>query len=130
MKKLLFLIIFLAAVCVGLMVTCPDQTAHREAIKGVVSEVVNSEMSKKSPLSSLEIISIGTVFTMDLVDVYLKSNLMVKDYTLFSLGYVTYKDDFRIVSCGILNHVFTIDEKKARLLIKEKMSVFRLNNKK
>jgi hypothetical protein len=123
MKKLLFLILFLAAVGVGLMVTCPDQAAHREAIKGVISEVVNTEMNKKSPLGSLEIISIGTVFTMDLVEVYLKSNLMVKDHTFFSLGYVTYKDDFKIVSFGILNHVFTIDDETARQLIKEKMSV-------
>jgi hypothetical protein len=123
MKKLIFLILFLAAVGVGLMVTCPDQAAHREAIKGVISEVVNTEMNKKSPLGSLEIISIGTVFTMDLVEVYLKSNLMVKDHTFFSLGYVTYKDDFKIVSFGILNHVFTIDDETARQLIKEKMSV-------
>lgn len=123
MKKIIFTILFLVVLGVVLMATCPDRTAHREAIKGIVSEVVNSEMSKKSPIGSLEIISIGTVFTMDLVDVYLKSNLMIKDHTFFSIGYVTYKDDFKIVSFGILNHVFTIDQDTAKQLIKEKMSV-------
>ncbi len=123
MKKIIFTILFLVVLGVVLMATCPDRTAHRETIKGIVSEVVNSEMSKKSPIGSLEIISIGTVFTMDLVDVYLKSNLMIKEHTFFSLGYVTYKDDFKIVSFGILNHVFTIDQDTAKQLIKEKMSV-------
>ena len=47
MKKLLFLILFLAAVGVGLMVTCPDQAAHREASKGVISEVVEDVKAGK-----------------------------------------------------------------------------------
>lgn len=122
MKKLIFLIIFLVVVGVVLMATCPNRIHHREAIKGVVSEVVSSEMDK-NPFGSTEIISIGTVFTMDLLDAYLKSNLMVKDHILFNVGYINYKDDFKIVSVGILNHVFTIDEDTARQLIKEKMSI-------
>ena len=122
MKKFIFVILFLVALGVVLVATCPDRTAHREAIKGIISEVVNSEMNK-NPLGSTEIISIGTVFTMDLVDAYLKSNLMIKDHTLFNIGYVTYKDDFKVVSFGILNHVFTIDEETARQLIKEKMAI-------
>ena len=73
MKKFIFVILFLLALGVVLVATCPDRTAHREANKGIISEVVNSEMNK-NPLGSTEIISIGTVFTMDLVDAYLKSN--------------------------------------------------------
>ena len=122
MKKFIFVILFLLALGVVLVATCPDRPAHREAIKGIISEVVNSEMNK-NPLGSTEIISIGTVFTMDLVDAYLKSNLMIKDHTLFNIGYVTYKDDFKVVSFGILNHVFTINEETARQLIKEKMAI-------
>jgi len=122
MKKFIYLIIFLVVLGVVLVATCPDRTAHREAIKGVISEVVNSEMDK-NPFGSTEIISIGTVFTMDLVDAYLKTNLMIKDHTFFNIGYVTYKDDFKVVSIGVLNHVFTVDEETARQLIKEKMAI-------
>ena len=122
MKKFIYLIIFLVVLGGVLVATCPDRTAHREAIKGVISEVVSSEMNK-NPLGSTEIISIGTVFTMDLVDAYLKTNLMIKDHTFFNIGYVTYKDDFKVVSIGVLNHVFTVDEETARQLIKEKMAI-------
>ena len=122
MKKFIYLIIFLVVLGGVLVATCPDRTAHREAIKGVISEVVNSEMDK-NPFGSTEIISIGTVFTMDLVDAYLKTNLMIKDHTFFNIGYVTYKDDFKVVSIGVLNHVFTVDEETARQLIKEKMAI-------
>ena len=121
MKKIIFFILFLVVLGIVLVATCPDRTAHREAIKSVVSEVVSSEMDK-NPLGGTEIISIGTVFTMDLVDAYLKSNLMIKDHTFFNIGYVTHKDDFNIVSIGILNHVFTVDKETARKLIKEKMA--------
>lgn len=121
MKKFLFLLILVAAAGVGLVMTCPDKDAHREAVKDVVSKVVNSEMDRSSierPLAS-----IGTVLAVNAVDAYLKANLIVRDHTFYNIGVVSYEGDFKMVSVGILNHVFTISEDEAREIIKDKLSL-------
>ena len=52
MKKFFYLILFIVGVGVLLISTCPDQQAHHDAIKGVVSEVVNSEVDQNSIFST------------------------------------------------------------------------------
>ena len=121
MKKFLFLILFLVAVSVGLIATCPDRDAHKEAIKSVVSEVVNSEMDKNNVFST-ELASISTMLTVNMADSYLNSNLIIKDHTFYNKGYIRYKDDINMVSFGILNHVFTLDKETAREIMKDKMT--------
>ena len=132
MKKFLFLVVVLAAIAVGLMMTCPDRDAHREAIKGVVSKVVNSEMNNNSINGALA--SIGTAVAIEAVDAYLNSrrkqedgegrlnsSLIIRDHTFYNIGVVNHEDEFRMVSVGVFNHVFTISEDDARELIKEKL---------
>jgi hypothetical protein len=121
MKKYLFFILFIVGVGILLMATCPDRTAHQETIKGVVAEVVNSEVDQSNILTT-ELASISTMLTINLADSYIKSNLMIRDYTFYNVGYLNYKDDFRMVSFGILNHVFTIDQETARQIMKEKQT--------
>ena len=121
MKKFIFLIVFLAVVAGVLIATSPDRNAHQEAIKSVVSEVVNDEMDKQSNIFTTELASISTVLTINMADSYLKTNLIIKDHTLYNIGYVSYKDELRMISVGILNHVFTIDKETARDIMKDKM---------
>ena len=123
MKKFLFLIIFLSAAGLLLMVTCPDRTAHHEAIKGVVSEVVNSEVNKNNNVFSSGLASISTMMAVNLADSYLKNNLLLRDYILFNIGYIDYQGELRIVSFGILNHIFTIDKETAKEVIKDTLSL-------
>ena len=113
MKKFIFLIVFLAVVAGVIIATCPDRNAHQEAIKSVVSEVVNDEVGKQSNIFTTELASISTVLTINMADSYLKTNLIIKDHTLYNIGYVNYKDELRMISVGILNHVFTIDKETA-----------------
>ena len=121
MKKFLFLILFIVAVGILLISTCPDRKAHHDAIKGVVSEVVNSEVNQNN-IFSTGLASISTILTVNLADTYIKSNLIIRDHTFYNVGYINYKDDFRMVSFVILNHVFTIDQETARQIMKEKQS--------
>lgn len=123
MKKFLFLIIFLSAAGLLLMVTCPDRTDHHETIKGVVSEVVNSEVNKNNNVFSSGLASISTMMAVNLADSYLKNNLLLRDYILFNIGYINYQGELRIVSFGILNHIFTIDKETAKEVIKDKLSL-------
>jgi len=121
MKKLLFLIVILVVIGVTLMLTCPDRTVHYESLKGVASEVINAEMNESKVEETMA--SIGTVLAINVVDAYLKSNLIVRDHTFYNVGVITYKGDFSIVSVGLFNHVFTIDKETAREIIKDKLSL-------
>ena len=121
MKKLIFLIGLLVVIGVTLMMTCPDRAAHYEAVKGVASEVINAEMNESKVEETMA--SIGTVLAINVVDAYLKSNLIVRDHTFYNVGVITYDGDFRMVSVGVFNHVFTIDKDTARQIIKDKLSL-------
>ena len=121
MKKFLFLILFITVIGGVLIATCPDRHAHQEAIKSVVSEVVTAEVDQ-SNIFTTELASISTVLTMNMADSYIKTNLVVRDHTFYNIGYVNVKDEFRMISFGILNHVFTIDKETAREVMKDKMS--------
>ena len=120
MKKLLFLIVFLAVIGGALIATCPDRNAHLEAIKSVVSEVANEEMDKQSNILTTGLASISTMLTINMADTYLKSNLIIRDHTFYNIGYINYNDDLRMISFGILNHVFTLDKETAKEIMKEK----------
>jgi hypothetical protein len=120
MKKFLFLIVFLAVVAGALIATCPDRNAHLEAIKSVVSEVANEEMDKQSNILTTGLASISTMLTINIADSYLKSNLIIRDHTFYNIGYINYNDDLRMISFGILNHVFTLDKETAKEIMKEK----------
>jgi hypothetical protein len=103
------------------MMTCPDKDVHYEALKGATSEVINAEMNESKVETTMA--SIGTVLAVNVVDAYLKSNLIVRDHTFYNVGVITYKGDFRMVSVGVFNHVYTIDKETAREIIKDKLSL-------
>ena len=107
MKKLLFVIVLLVIIGVTLMMTCPDRDVHYEALKGVASEVINAEMNESKIEETMA--SIGTVLAVNVVDAYLKSNLIVRDRTFYNVG--------------VFNHVYTIDKETAREIIKDKLSL-------
>lgn len=121
MKKLLVLIIFLIVAGMVLMATCPDREAHRVAVKGVASAVVNAEMDQKGIDETIG--AIGAMLGISAIDAYLSSNLIVRDHTFYNVGYVSYDGELRMVSVGVLNHVFTISEEDAKQIMKGKLSL-------
>lgn len=123
MKKLLFFIIVLGAIGIGLMTTCPTREDHLSAIKDVSSKVVNSEIDKSVGGA---LASIGTPVAVKAIVAYLQSNLIIKDYYVLNIGGVDYEGEFRIVSVGICNHVFTVSEEDAKKLIKDKLTLPKL----
>jgi len=50
---------------------------------------------------------LGSVFTDAAVNMALNSNITVDDYGIFSLGKMTWDGKSKIVSVGVLNHVYT-----------------------
>ena len=78
----------------------------------VVSKVVNSEMD--NGLIDETWAAIGTMVAVSAADDYLSTNLIVVDHTFYNIGLVNYKGEFRTVSVGALNYVFTISEDDAK----------------
>ena len=122
MKKFVaFMIVFLIVVGVALIATRPDKMAHYAAIRNVAMAVVNAEMNQKEHDETLA--AIGAMEGVAAVDNYLSMNLIVRDYTLYSVVYIINNQDPRMVSVGLFKHVFTIKEEDAKRMLKSKLSL-------
>lgn len=120
MKKFLIFLGIIAVVAVALMATTPDRQQHVDTIKSVMTGAVNAELRENNidgPLGSIA----SAAATMA-VDKYLSTNFLVRDHRFYSLGFIDYNNEFQMVSVGVFNHVYTLDEEQAREMIKKKLS--------
>lgn len=120
MKGLLYtflIVLGLACVCV---VTCPDKNDHSEALKELFNTLMTEELAKEveteeeagwAMLGSM----IGTGIGGLIIDNFLK----VDNYFVCSVGTITYEGETRIVSLGLMNHIFTLDEDDVREAMEE-----------
>ena len=124
MKKFLFFLGIIAIIAVALMVTTPDRQQHVDAIKSVMSGAVNAELRENNidgPLASIASVAATTA-----VDRYLNTSFIVRDHRFYSLGFIDYNNEFQMVSVGVFNHVYTLNEDQAREMIKKKLNAFDL----
>ena len=120
MKKFLFFLGIIAVVAVALIATTPDRQQHVDTIKSVMTGAVNAELRENNidgPLGSIA----SAAATMA-VDKYLSTNFLVRDHRFYSLGFIDYNNEFQMVSVGVFNHVYTLDEEQAREMIKKKLN--------
>lgn len=120
MKKFLIFLGIIAVVAVALMATTPGRQQHVDTIKSVMTGAVNAELRENNidgPLGSIA----SAAATMA-VDKYLSTNFLVRDHRFYSLGFIDYNNEFQMVSVGVFNHVYTLDEEQAREMIKKKLN--------
>ncbi len=120
MKKFLIFLGIIAVVAVALMATTPDRQQHVDTIKSVMTGAVNAELRENNidgPMGSIA----SAAATMA-VDKYLSTNFLVRDHRFYSLGFIDYNNEFQMVSVGVFNHVYTLDEEQAREMIKKKLN--------
>lgn len=120
MKKFLIFLGIIAVVAVALMATTPDRQQHVDTIKSVMTGAVNAELRENNidgPLGSIA----SAAATMA-VDKYLSTNFLVRDHRFYSLGFIDYNNEFQMVSVGVFNHVYTLDEEQAHEMIKKKLN--------
>lgn len=120
MKKFLIFMGIIAVIAVALMATTPDRQQHVDTIKSVISGAVNAELRDNNidgPLASIASVAATTA-----VDQYLNTSFLVRDHRFYSLGFIDYNNEFQLVSVGVLNHVYTLNEEQAREMIKKKLS--------
>lgn len=122
MKKLIAVIIIVGAVLL-LAMTCPDKTAHQEAIRDSISQAyndkVNESMSEEDASNELVqgFAMLGNMFVDKIVETVLDTKLSVKNYVLFRVGTIYHDGNTKTVSFGILNNVFTYDKEDIKNLI-------------
>lgn len=104
----LLALLILGGICV---VTCPDREAHSEALKDLVNQVITAELSGEEEDAGLAMF--GSMIGTGLSGLVIDNMLNVEDYLVCSIGTATYDGETHVVSVGLLNHVFTIDEEKA-----------------
>ena len=108
----------LATVLVFLLaLTCPDKNDHREAIQYVVTNAVDDLLREQMPGNELAVANVSSL-TSQIVDEAINS-VRVEKYFIVSIGEVYDKGDHIVISVGILNHVFTADEKEVKNNIKK-----------
>lgn len=108
MKKLLLFILILVAVAGVCVVTCPDKEAHSEALKDLVNTVLTEELAEGE--SEAGFVAFGSMLGTGLAGIVLDNTLKVENHFVCSVGTITYAGKTKIVSLGILNHVFTADK--------------------
>lgn len=114
MKQLGCLFIFLFAVAMVALITCPGKDEHVEKIAYTVSNVVDDETKG---FGKFAISLIDEFAGRDIVKHSVNKVITVDDYSLLSLGKVEWQGKEHITSVGIFGMVFTMPEE----MIKDKL---------
>lgn len=117
MKKFLLFILVLVIIAGVCVVTCPDKAAHCKALKDVLNTVLTEELS--SDESDADLVMFGSMIGTGLGGLVIDNMLKVDNYFVCSVGTITYDCETKVVSVGVLNHIFTPDKedlKKAAVM--------------
>lgn len=110
MKAFFYTLLIIVILCATCVVTCPDKEAHTEALMDVLTDVMEEEMGDEMTENALKF----TISSMaiGLGKMIVKNNMEVDYYFLISVGKVGSDENERIISVGIMNHVFTISKEE------------------
>ncbi|MBR0047963.1 MAG: hypothetical protein IJP74_01415 [Prevotella sp.] len=112
MKKLLTVVILLL-VAVLLIMTRPNEEAHKEAMMKAVKEYIDDEAENRG-LGKNILVSLGKASIVGVVKTALNMKLKMNDYYLFNTTSVHVDGKDQTLSLGILGHVFTFDKDMLR----------------
>ena len=105
----LLIILVFSLICV---ITCPDKEKHSEALMKIVNVALQSELSRVSNDNNDELVMFGAAIGASVAEFIIDKHLVVDNYFVCSIGRTLYKGEEKIVSVGVMNHVFTMSEKE------------------
>ena len=117
MKKFLIIILILVVAAGTCVVSCPDKTAHTEALKGVLNAAFTEEMGGNNSDDPLAMV--GSMIGTGIGGIVIDNMLKVDNYFVCSVGTITFDGKTRVVSVGVLNHVFAPGEDGLRKAVKD-----------
>lgn len=107
LSKLVITIAVAVIAVVVLALSCPNKHAHAETLNNAIMTALSEKMSKDSTMNDgTGVIAQGLASSV--VPKVLNSMLTVDNYFLFSVGKLSYKGESKMVSFGILGHVFPV----------------------
>ncbi len=115
MKGLIYTFLVLLGLACVCVITCPDKNAHSEALKGLLNTVMTEEMNKSVETdedAGWEML--GSMIGTGIGGLMIDNMLKVENYFVCSVGTMTFEGETKIVSLGLMNHVFTITEDEAK----------------
>lgn len=113
MKKVTTIIIIV--LCLGILViSCPDERKHKEAVIQMTSNAFRSEMNDAVDSKEDEVYAfLGNTLASGVISLFVNFNFTVDNYFIFSVGKMNLNGKEKTVSFGILGHVFTPNRKPA-----------------
>lgn len=105
MRKFLIFVLTLVIIFGICVVTCPDKASHSEALKDVLNTALTETMSDRERDASL--IMLGSMIGTGIGELVIDNMLKVDNYFVCSIGTITFDGETKVVSVGVLNHVFT-----------------------
>ncbi len=120
MKKLLVLIL-IVGVAILMTQTRPEKKAHKEAMMKAVKELVDEEAEERG-FGDNVFTNLGKSVVNAAIEGALGSKLKMHDYYLWNTSYIKMKGEEKLLSVGLLGHVFTFDKKMLRDALEESMN--------
>jgi hypothetical protein len=105
-KGVLILLVVLVIIF-GIILTCPNKADHKAAIVEKVTNVLKTDTVTNGIFSF-----VTNAVVTKVVGTAADNLLSVDNYFIFSLGTIRYNGEKRVVSIGILHHVFCLFREK------------------
>ena len=120
MKKFLIGALVLVAV-IAMVKTVPDKKAHKNAMMEAVKEYIDEEAAKRG-IGDGVLAKLGKGIVNKTIEVALNSKLEVDNYLIFNTTHVELDGESKVLSLGVLGHVFTFDKEMLREALEEAAS--------
>lgn len=115
MKKGLIFILVLVAAAAVCVVSCPDKSAHSEALEGALKAAISEELSDGGNTEyDSGMVEFLSILGKGIGGLVLDGMLNVENYFVCSIGTISYEGETKVVSVGLLNHVFTPGKEKLK----------------
>lgn len=111
-------LVLIVVLLLSMILTCPKPGQHIEAINSRIASVLNEHADPDDDWATLEVL-LGNAIARPIV----KNTVKVDDYFLFSVGRISYQNENKPVSLGLLGHVFTISERQLKKSIEQNKDI-------
>ncbi len=109
-----------------LVFTCPDNAAHQRAVKSEVKAFVNESIDENNPTDGLlgSILSLGSKYLSGVaLDSFMENSFSTDNYIVCSIGRIDFMGKSKMVSFGIMGHVFTFSKEDLALSLERSIGV-------
>lgn len=109
-----YLVVFLIIASIFVF-TCPNSRDHKDKIQSVVTAAVDDMLRDKSDgtINDLFLV-IGSMISTKIIETVITDKITVDNYFFFSVGYHYSNGKRQIISLGVCNHVFTLNEDQVK----------------